>query len=137
MALDQDSLHRKNDELSTAYKEKNRKLLQMQELYDKLKRKAMLGHIQDAASDAVNTTLHGGAAMDSHPLERTEHQGNYEQQFGPPYDVPRYADRLDQTATMSAESRMAPPNMQNPAWARPASPRGTYTVGHQGLGEFI
>ncbi|KKY36006.1 putative e3 ubiquitin-protein ligase ccnb1ip1 [Diaporthe ampelina] len=59
MDLDNDSLRRKNEELSQAYKEKNRKLLQTQELYDKLKRKAMLGHIQDAASDAVDTTLQG------------------------------------------------------------------------------
>ncbi|KAI1089081.1 hypothetical protein F5B19DRAFT_495721 [Rostrohypoxylon terebratum] len=50
---------RKNDELTQAYKEKNRKLLQTQELYDKLKRKAMLGQIQDAAEDAIDSTLHG------------------------------------------------------------------------------
>ncbi|OTA63136.1 hypothetical protein K449DRAFT_329426 [Hypoxylon sp. EC38] len=54
-----DSLRRKNDELAQAYKEKNRKLLQIQELYDKLKRKAMLGQIQDAAEDAIDSTLHG------------------------------------------------------------------------------
>ncbi|KAI0889602.1 uncharacterized protein GGS22DRAFT_176883 [Annulohypoxylon maeteangense] len=57
--MDQDSLRRKNDELTQAYKEKNRKLLQIQELYDKLKRKAMLGQIQDAAEDAIDSTLHG------------------------------------------------------------------------------
>ncbi|KAI5861664.1 hypothetical protein GGS23DRAFT_606208 [Durotheca rogersii] len=55
----QDSLRRKNEELTQAYKEKNRKLLQTQELYDKLKRKAMLGQMQDAAEDAVDSTLHG------------------------------------------------------------------------------
>ncbi|KAI0148233.1 hypothetical protein F4776DRAFT_660404 [Hypoxylon sp. NC0597] len=53
------NLRRKNDELAQAYKEKNRKLLQIQELYDKLKRKAMLGQIQDAAEDAIDSTLHG------------------------------------------------------------------------------
>ena len=46
MTVDQDSLRRKNDELVQAYKEKTRKLLQTQELYDKLKRKAMLGQMQ-------------------------------------------------------------------------------------------
>ncbi|KAI1103906.1 hypothetical protein F4804DRAFT_308854 [Jackrogersella minutella] len=58
MRMDQDSLHRKNEELTHAYKEKNRKLLQIQELYDKLKRKAMLGQIQDAAEDAIDSTLY-------------------------------------------------------------------------------
>ncbi|KAI1499405.1 hypothetical protein F5X99DRAFT_430784 [Biscogniauxia marginata] len=57
MKVDQDTLQKKNDELAHAYKEKNRKLLQTQELYDKLKRKAMLGQIQDAAKDAVDSTL--------------------------------------------------------------------------------
>ncbi|KAI1382448.1 hypothetical protein F4677DRAFT_452145 [Hypoxylon crocopeplum] len=59
MEMDQDRLRRKNEELTQAYKEKNRKLLQIQELYDKLKRKAMLGQMQDAAEDAIDSTLHG------------------------------------------------------------------------------
>lgn len=141
MALDQETLRRKNEELSSAYKEKNRKLLQMQELYDKLKRKAMLGHIQDAASDAVNTTLHIGTTMAAHHLGRNGHQGTYDQQFETPYDAPRYADRLDQNATMSHQALMGPPNMQNAAWARPARPRGmceipsTPSTHRQRLGE--
>jgi len=57
--LDKDSLTRKNDELAQAYKEKSRKLLQTQELYDKLKRKAMLGQIQDAATDAADSQVLG------------------------------------------------------------------------------
>ncbi|KAI1635626.1 hypothetical protein F4809DRAFT_613379 [Biscogniauxia mediterranea] len=62
MKVDQDTLQKKNEELSRAYNEKNRKLLQTQELYDKLKRKAMLGQIQDAAEDAVDSTLHNSFA---------------------------------------------------------------------------
>lgn len=38
--------------------DKNRKLLQTQALYDKVKRKAEMDHIQRAASDAVDSTLH-------------------------------------------------------------------------------
>ncbi|KAF3767482.1 hypothetical protein M406DRAFT_27726, partial [Cryphonectria parasitica EP155] len=57
MSLDQESLQKKYNDLCRAYREKNHKLSQTQELYDKLKRKAMLGHIQDAASDAVDTSL--------------------------------------------------------------------------------
>ncbi|CAN8102804.1 unnamed protein product [Discula destructiva] len=123
MTLDQDALRRKNQELSMAYKEKNRKLLQTQELYDKLKRKAMLGHIQDAALDAVDNTLHDGQAMRPNSMDRGENQGNYEQQFETPYNAPRYTDRLVQTARMPAQHRMDPSNIQNSAWARPELPR--------------
>ncbi|KAI1466937.1 uncharacterized protein F4812DRAFT_451790 [Daldinia caldariorum] len=59
MAMEHESLRRKNDELAQGYKEKNRKLLQIQELYDKLKQRAMLGQMQDAAEDAVDSALHG------------------------------------------------------------------------------
>lgn len=55
--MDRDELRRKYEELLQTCKEKNRKLLQTQELYDKLKRKAMLGQVQDAAEDAVESTL--------------------------------------------------------------------------------
>ncbi|KAF2968242.1 hypothetical protein GQX73_g5346 [Xylaria multiplex] len=55
--VDRDELRKKYEELLQTCKEKNRKLLQTQELYDKLKRKAMLGQVQDAAEDAVESTL--------------------------------------------------------------------------------
>ncbi|KAI0409411.1 hypothetical protein F4802DRAFT_604166 [Xylaria palmicola] len=55
--MDRDELRRKYEELLRTCKEKNRRLLQTQELYDKLKRKAMLGQVQDAAEDAVESTL--------------------------------------------------------------------------------
>lgn len=125
MALDQETLRRKNEELSIAYKEKNRKLLQIQELYDKLKRKAMLGHIQDAASDAVDTTLHGGTATAAHSLDRREHQGNYEQQFGIP-GATRYVDSLGPTTTMLHQPPLDPSHIRNDAWERAAPKCGTY-----------
>ncbi|PNY24911.1 NEDD8-activating enzyme E1 regulatory subunit [Tolypocladium capitatum] len=56
-AAEQDGMRRKNEELAQAYRDKSRKLLQTQELYDKVKRKAEMGHIQRAASDAVDSTL--------------------------------------------------------------------------------
>ncbi|KAI1425373.1 hypothetical protein F5Y12DRAFT_784650 [Xylaria sp. FL1777] len=54
---DRDELRKKYEELLQTCKEKNRKLLQTQELYDKLKRRAMLGQVQDAAEDAVESSL--------------------------------------------------------------------------------
>ncbi|KAH8879466.1 hypothetical protein GQ53DRAFT_738742 [Thozetella sp. PMI_491] len=58
----QGNLRRKNDELVQAFKDKNKKLLQTQELYDKLKRKAMLGQMRDAASDVVISSIEAAAA---------------------------------------------------------------------------
>ncbi|KAH8194926.1 hypothetical protein TruAng_010911 [Truncatella angustata] len=58
LSFDQQSLHRKNDELTQALKDKNKKFMQTQELYDKLKRKAMMGQMQHAAEDAVDLNLH-------------------------------------------------------------------------------
>ncbi|KAI1409048.1 hypothetical protein F5Y13DRAFT_203871 [Hypoxylon sp. FL1857] len=91
MKADQDSLRRKNDELAQAYKEKNRKLLQIQELYDKLKRKAMLGQMQNAAEDAIDSTLHGG-----HSIAGTQFEGESQnpltyQDDGTPYGQRRPA----------------------------------------------
>ena len=57
MQTDQENLKRKNEELTQVLREKSRKLLQTQELYDRLKRRAMLGQVQDAASDAVDDTI--------------------------------------------------------------------------------
>ncbi|ETS83819.1 hypothetical protein PFICI_05695 [Pestalotiopsis fici W106-1] len=57
MDLDQQALRRKNEELALALKEKNKKLMQTQELYDKLKRRAMMGQMQHAAEDAVDSNL--------------------------------------------------------------------------------
>jgi E3 ubiquitin-protein ligase CCNP1IP1 len=57
MQVDLDGLRRKNEELIQALREKNRKQLQTQELYDKLKRRAMLGQVQNAALDAVDQNI--------------------------------------------------------------------------------
>ncbi|OTB08884.1 hypothetical protein M426DRAFT_7602 [Hypoxylon sp. CI-4A] len=85
MKTDQDSLRRKNDELTQICKEKNRKLLQTQELYDKLKRKAMLGQIQDAAEDAIDSTLYGQSTGKSQFEGESQNTTGYEEP-GTPYD---------------------------------------------------
>lgn len=58
LQVDQEQHRRKNDELARTLREKTRKQLQTQELYDKLKRKSMLGQVQNAAIDAVDETIH-------------------------------------------------------------------------------
>lgn len=127
MAADQDELRRKNEELSQAYKEKSRNLLNTQELYDKLKRRLMLGQIQEAASDSVDATLHGGMGPNAFSNEREEFQGLYEQQFRTPLAGPRYTDRLAQPTGMAAHPRMAPPDIRSGTWARPTYPQGSYS----------
>lgn len=55
MQLDQENLKRKNEKLIQTVREKSRKHLQTQELYDKLKQRAMLGQVQNAAYEAIDT----------------------------------------------------------------------------------
>ena len=120
MNIDHDSLRRKNEELAQAYKEKNRKLLQTQELYDKLKRKAMLGHIQDAASDAVDTTLYGASSYAAQQADR----GVYEHLIGTPLRPTQYTERLDRPGAVPAQPQMTAPDPRAGIWAGPAFPQG-------------
>ena len=62
MQLDQENLKQKNEELVHAFREKSRKQLQTQELYDKLKQRAMLGQVQNAAYDAVDHSIQASVA---------------------------------------------------------------------------
>jgi E3 ubiquitin-protein ligase CCNP1IP1 len=57
MNSDNDALRRKNEELHHDLRERNKKLLQTQELYDKMKRRGMLDQVQTAASNAVDDTI--------------------------------------------------------------------------------
>lgn len=52
-----DALQRKHSEIAEAYKEKSRLLFRTQELYNKVKRKAELGQLEQAASDAVDSSI--------------------------------------------------------------------------------
>lgn len=95
MIIDQDNLRRKNEELAQAFRDKSRKHSQTQELYDKLKRRVMLSQVQNAASDAVDHTIHTSAVsnrfigpatgFDRRPRQSplfTEPQGNMMRQPG-------------------------------------------------------
>ncbi len=55
LTTENDNSRKKNEELSKAYKEKNRQLLQTQELHDKLRHTVEMGHIQRAATDAIDS----------------------------------------------------------------------------------
>ncbi|KAK8127409.1 hypothetical protein PG984_008517 [Apiospora sp. TS-2023a] len=88
---EQKSLREKNTELAQAYKDKNRKLLQVQELYDKLKRKAMLGQMQDAAEDAIESSFRPDVAIDGGVHAYGDNDANvppFYQDQGVPYGRP-------------------------------------------------
>jgi E3 ubiquitin-protein ligase CCNP1IP1 len=57
MQIDQEHAQHKNHELAEAYREKSRKHLQIQELYDKLKRRTLYSQVQNAALETVDRTL--------------------------------------------------------------------------------
>lgn len=85
LTADQGTLRRKNLELTQAFKEKNRKLLHTQELYDRVKRRAEIGSIQQAASDAVDSShratpqlSHGFGVVGDYNVDR----GNTVSAFG-------------------------------------------------------
>ncbi len=88
VAIEQDNFRKKSEGLAQAYKEKSRKLLQTQEMYDRLKRQVEMGHIQRAASDAVDSRFHVLPAAGLHstdpPQQNTRHQDQHQHQSGMP-----------------------------------------------------
>lgn len=79
-----DALRRKNEELIHAHREKNKKLLQTQELYDKVKRKAEMTQIQRAASDAVDSSLQQASQGYSQGFDGNYHARDLEDQHSVP-----------------------------------------------------
>lgn len=67
MQIDQDRLKAENKNLVTAYREKNRKHQQTQELYDCLKRKEMTAATQSAAFESVDEVLGNVPGRQSFP----------------------------------------------------------------------
>lgn len=61
--IEHDDLARKNHELVEAFREKSRKHIQTQELYDRLKRKALMTDVQTAASESVHHVLQSASGQ--------------------------------------------------------------------------
>ncbi|KAJ3946389.1 uncharacterized protein N0V96_004750 [Colletotrichum fioriniae] len=84
---DYDDMRRKHEELGRSYQDKCRKLTQVQELYDKVKRKAELGQMEAAASDAVDSNLQYGTQLPAFEFpESAARQNIYEQQSQSAYN---------------------------------------------------
>jgi E3 ubiquitin-protein ligase CCNP1IP1 len=116
--VDQQNLRRKNDELAQALKEKNKRFLQVQELYDKLKRKAMMGQMQDAAEHAVDSSIHGVAGIggDSALDNDGAHSGIY-QESGYPYRQ-SYNSTNDTNRVNNMYSGQSSTQTRPDAWAK-------------------
>jgi E3 ubiquitin-protein ligase CCNP1IP1 len=101
MSIDQQSLCQKNEELFQALRDKTKKCLQTQELYDKLKRRAMMGQVQDAASDAVDYTIQASAAI-NRLVDDSQIHGQHRQQHLPISSVQSGSLRQPQARVISS-----------------------------------
>ncbi|TVY33995.1 E3 ubiquitin-protein ligase [Lachnellula subtilissima] len=108
MQVDQDSFRRKNEELFQALREKTRKHLQTQELYDKLKRRAMLGQVQNAASDAVDQTIQASVTANRY-TDRLEEQNQHPPQ---PHFTNQQSISLQNSGPLDDGRNMGPPSFR-------------------------
>jgi E3 ubiquitin-protein ligase CCNP1IP1 len=88
--MDREHIQHKNHELAEAYREKSRKHLQIQELYDKLKRRTLYSQVQNAALETVDRTLHTSSAMSSNFAGKTGEMGMGQQIMGEAQKLPRH-----------------------------------------------
>ena len=110
MSVDQDNLRRKNEELIQAFREKSRKLLQTQELYDKRKRQDMLGQVQNAASDAVDHTIQASATANRFAdAVGNQNQSQHSVQPSPFSSMQNNGIQYSGAALSGVGSSMAPP----------------------------
>lgn len=109
MQADQDNLRRKNEELIQAFRDKSRKHLQTQELYDKLKRRAMLGQVQNAASDAVDHSIQASVTANRH-ADRLDEQQKYSLQ--PPLFANQQSGSLRNHGASESVGKMGPPSFK-------------------------
>lgn len=127
MATEREASRRKYDELAQAYREKNRKLLQTQELYDKVKRKVEMGHLQRAASDAVDSTVHNATHQMPQGVDvNLNHDPEYQQQ------APSFAQgpRFSYLGTIKTGSPLGNTSLQTDEtrWVRPGGPHQRRSV---------
>lgn len=83
---DYGNLRRKYEELGLSYKDKCRRFAQLQELHNKVKRKAELGQMEAAASDAVDSSFQlGFCPPDVQFSEPSTRRGLYKHRASPPH----------------------------------------------------
>ncbi len=130
MQMDQDKLKADNTNLVAAFREKNRKHQQTQELYDRLKRKEMLAQTQSAAYESVDEVLGSVSRRRSKdplaPIEPYQSIPRHQEQRDPHhFPVDRNGveqlhthQRSGSNGSRNSEGRMPPP--PPPPFRRPA-----------------
>ncbi|CAD6448664.1 3b4b70bb-6926-4e5f-8011-0c84d4c8c40c [Sclerotinia trifoliorum] len=126
MSTDQDALRRKNEELNHHLREKNKKLLQTQELYDKMKRKGLLDQVQTAASNAVDDTIEATVTGNRF----ADNTGTDNQR---PHQQPFYTNQ--QAGGMHQSGGFHNPTMPPPPLQRRRHSSGWDAIAGQGLGQ--
>ena len=124
MQIDQDKLKTDNATLAHSLREKARKHLQVQELYDKLKRRDMTAATQSAAYDSVDEVLQAVAHEGSgRGHDGANAYGQFAGKHYPPNDRPlRFHFRQGSNSSGNSRRMMPPPTMHRPDQAthRPA-----------------
>jgi hypothetical protein len=120
MQLEQDKLKTENAKLANTYRDKNRKLQQTQELYDRLKRKEMTAATQSAAFESVDEVLQSVInRQDSNEFgQSTQYHSDHSpfRQFGPIQDLrDPVHDSLRGQSFGTAETAQMPPPMNRPS----------------------
>ncbi|KAL8339199.1 hypothetical protein RB601_005913 [Gaeumannomyces tritici] len=85
LKAERDSVRQKSEGLATMLKEKTKKLMQSQELYAGLKRRARLDQLHDAASEAADLGLDRAAVTGPAPLASRTLSAFYPKQTEPGY----------------------------------------------------
>ena len=133
MQIDQDKLKAETTNLVAAYREKNRQHQQIQELYNRLKRKEMTAQTQSAAVDSVDEVL---GNVSSHQGLGCQTQGlpNYPSMLDRPqiwsqHRGPDGGDQMNHRGDSSNGSRGASGMMLPPPICRPAATASMNSVG--------
>ncbi|KZL75468.1 E3 ubiquitin-protein ligase CCNB1IP1 [Colletotrichum tofieldiae] len=122
---DCDGVRRKHEELAYAYQDKCRILTQVQELYDRVKRKAELGQMEAAALDAVDSSLRHDMHMpDSNLPEPTAMLKMYEQQTEPANFGPHHPIEPDRGHRRAYVGKGPGAFREDMAWSRSESAQG-------------
>ncbi|KAK1975855.1 hypothetical protein LZ30DRAFT_334276 [Colletotrichum cereale] len=119
-------LRRKHEELANAYQEKCRRLTHVQELYDRVKRKADLGQMEAAALDAIESSLRCGTyAPDSDLTERATRLNIYEPQTEPVNHAPLHSTGPDRGNRQAHAGKGPGALREDNVWSKPGSAQGS------------
>lgn len=123
--VEMDAIRQKHDEMGQALREKSKKLMQTQELYDKLKRKSLVGEVQHAASDVVNSSLDAGWATGLSFSGQPAQRPLYEQQPASPRHSQLSMQRTEHLHSAFDSARGSRQSVDT-GWAKPPIPRSEF-----------